>query len=43
MMVALSFQPVAFAAAVLAAVAILIFLIVDAHKNKKNRHRGRWK
>ncbi len=43
MIVALSFRPIAFVAAAIVAIALLIFLIIDAHKNKAKRHRGRWK
>jgi len=43
MIAVLAFKPVAFIVAAIAAIALLIIIIIDAHRDKKNRHRGRWK
>ena len=43
MIVAMAFKPVAFIVAIIAAIILFVFIIIDAHKNKKCHHRGRWK
>jgi hypothetical protein len=39
----LSIQPAVLIIALCVAAVLLVFLIIDAHRHKKKRHKGRWK
>jgi hypothetical protein len=36
-------EPAILITAICAAIALVIFIAIDAHRNKKKRHKGRWK